>query len=212
MAGDSTPWIAAEAGVEAKKVAPAAARNRDAILGVLQGVLPTQGNVLEIASGSGEHIIHFAQAMLHLHWQPSDPEPAALASIAAWSAEASLPNIAPPIMLDVCGADWPIARTDAILCINMIHIAPWAATLGLMAGAQRLLSPGSLLYLYGPFREAGVPLATSNADFDASLKGRDPQWGLRHVDDVADVAANHGLAHTGWRCGSVSQCQPIICR
>jgi SAM-dependent methyltransferase len=194
MAGDSTPWVAAEAGIEAKKVAPAATRNRDAILGVLQGVLPTQGNVLEIASGSGEHIIHFARAMPHLHWQPSDPEPAALASVAAWSAEAALPNIAPPLMLDVCAADWPIAGADAMLCINMIHIAPWEATLGLMARARRLLSPGSRLYLYGPFREAGVPLATSNADFDASLKDRNPQWGLRNVDDVAGVAAKHGLA------------------
>ena len=194
MAGDSTPWIAAEAGVEAKKVAPAAARNRDAILNVLQSVLPAQGTILEIASGSGEHIVHFAQSLPHLHWQPSDPEPAALASIAAWSAEAALANIAPPVKLDVCALDWPVARADAILCINMIHIAPWEATLGLMAGAGRLLAPGALLYLYGPFREDGIPLAPSNAEFDASLKARDPQWGLRHVDDVAVVAAKHGLA------------------
>jgi hypothetical protein len=194
VAGDSTPWIAAEAGIEAKKVAPAAARNRDAIQNVLRGILPAQGSVLEIASGSGEHIIHFAQAMLHLHWQPSDPEPAALASIAAWSAEAALPNIAPPLRLDVCAPDWPIAHTDAILCINMIHIAPWAATLGLMAGAGRLLNPGALLYLYGPFREQNVSLAPSNADFDASLKARDPQWGLRWVHEVAEVASAHGLA------------------
>jgi Protein of unknown function (DUF938) len=193
VAGDSTPWIAAEAGVEAKRVAPAAARNRDAILNVLQDILPAQGSVLEIASGSGEHIIHFAQAMPHLHWQPSDPEPVALASIAAWSAEASLPNIAPPLMLDVCVADWPIARADAILCINMIHIAPWAATLGLMAGAGRLLAPGSPLYLYGPFREQNVPLVQSNADFNASLKARDPQWGLRWVHEVIEVANRHGL-------------------
>lgn len=193
MAGDSTPWIAAEAGVEAKRVAPAAARNRDAILAVLHGFLPAQGTVLEIASGSGEHIVHFAQSLPHLHWQPSDPESVALASIAAWSAEAGLPNIAPPLMLDACVADWPIARSDAILCINMIHIAPWEATLGLMAGAGRLLAPGALLYFYGPFREEGVPLAPSNADFDASLKARDPQWGLRWVHEVAEVAGAHGL-------------------
>lgn len=193
MAGESTPWIAAEAGVEAKKVAPAAARNRDAILNVLQSVLPAQGTILEIASGSGEHIVHFAQSLQHLHWQPSDPEPAALASIAAWSAEAALANIAPPVKLDACSLDWPVARVDAILCINMIHIAPWEATLGLMAGAGRLLAPGALLYLYGPFHEDGIPLAPSNAEFDASLKARDPQWGLRHVDDVADVATRHGL-------------------
>jgi hypothetical protein len=193
VAGDATPWIAAEAGSEAKKVAPAAARNRDAILNVLQGVLPAQGNILEIASGSGEHIVHFAQHFPHLHWQPSDPEPAALASIAAWSAETSLSNIAPPLMLDVCAPDWPIARADAILCINMIHIAPWKAALGLPAGAGRLLSPGALLYLYGPFREEGVPLAPSNADFDASLKDRDPAWGLRWVHEVVGVANAHGL-------------------
>jgi hypothetical protein len=194
VAGDSTPWIAAEAGAEAKKVAPAAARNRDAILAVLQGLLPAQGSVLEIASGSGEHIVHFAQAMPHLHWQPSDPEPAALASIAAWSAEAALPNIAPPITLDACAPDWPFARADAILCINMIHIAPWDATLGLMAGAGGLLAPGAALYLYGPFREESVPLAPSNADFDASLKSRDPEWGLRWVHEVAEVAQANRLS------------------
>jgi hypothetical protein len=193
VAGDATPWIAAEAGSEAKKVAPAAARNRDAILNVLQGVLPAQGNILEIASGSGEHIVHFAQHFPHLHWQPSDPEPAALASIAAWSAEAALPNIAPPMMLDVCAPDWPVARADAILCINMIHIAPWATTLGLMAGAGRLLNPGALFYLYGPFREHDVSLAPGNADFDASLKSRDPAWGLRWVHEVAEAANAHGL-------------------
>jgi Protein of unknown function (DUF938) len=193
MAGDSTPWIAAEAGIGAKKVAPAAARNRDAILNILQGILPAQGCVLEIASGSGEHIVHFAERFPHLHWQPSDPEPAALASIAAWSAEAALPNIAPPLRLDVCAADWPIAHTDAILCINMIHIAPWVATLGLMTGAGRLLNPGALLYLYGPFREQNVSLAPSNADFDASLKARDPQWGLRWVHEVAEVASAQGF-------------------
>jgi SAM-dependent methyltransferase len=193
MVGDSTPWIAAEAGVEEKKVAPAAARNRDAILAVLHGFLPAQGTVLEIASGSGEHIVHFAQSLPHLHWQPSDPEPAARASIAAWSAEAGLPNIAPPLMLDACAGKWPTARADAILCINMIHIAPWAATLGLMEGAGRLLNPGALLYFYGPFREEGVPLALSNADFDASLKARDPTWGLRWVHEVSEVASGHGL-------------------
>ncbi len=194
MAGDSTPWIATEAGVEAKKVAPAAARNRDAILAVVRAMLPDAGNVLEIASGSGEHIVHFARSLPHLHWQPSDPEPAALASIAAWSAEAALPNVAPPVMLDVISPDWPVAGADAILCINMIHIAPWEATIGLMSGAGRLLAPGAPLYLYGPFEEDDIPLAPSNAEFDASLRARDPEWGLRHVDDVAGVAARHGLA------------------
>ena len=196
MAGDSTPWIASEAGAEAKKVAPAAARNRDAITVVLRDVLPASGTVLEVASGSGEHIIYFARSFPALEWQPSDPEPAALASIAAWSDDARLPNIAPPIRIDAMATDWPLARVDAILCINMIHIAPWAATLGLMAGAARLLAVGAPLYLYGPFREAGVALAQGNADFDASLKSRDPEWGLRWVDDVAEVAATHGLILT----------------
>ena len=160
---------------------------------MLQAVLPEAGTVLEIASGSGEHIVHFAQSLPHLDWQPSDPEPAALASIAAWSAEATLPNIAPPVMLDVISADWPIARADAILCINMIHIAPWAATLGLMAGAGQLLSVGAPLYLYGPFQEDSIPLAPSNAEFDASLKARDPAWGLRKLQEVAEVANANGL-------------------
>ena len=196
MAGDSTPWIVAEAGAEAKKIAPAAARNRDAIMAVLRDVLPASGAVLEVASGSGEHIVHFALEFPALDWQPSDPEASALASIAAWSDEAGLPNIAPPIRIDAMAADWALARADAILCINMIHIAPWAATLGLMAGAGRLLSDGARLYLYGPFRERGVTLAQGNADFDASLKGRDPEWGLRWVHDVAEVASAHGLALT----------------
>jgi SAM-dependent methyltransferase len=193
VAGEATPWIAAEAGTEAKKVAPAAARNRDAIRNVLHDILPAQGNILEIASGSGEHIVHFAERFPDLHWQPSDPEPAALASITAWSAEAGLPNVAPPIMLDACASEWPIACADAILCINMIHIAPWTATLGLMAGAGRLLNPGALLYLYGPFREEGVPLAQGNADFDVSLKSRDSEWGLRWVHEVAEAANAHGF-------------------
>jgi Protein of unknown function (DUF938) len=190
---DATPWIAADAGRDAKKVAPAAARNRDSILTVLQDVLPACGTVLEIASGSGEHIVHFARALPHLRWQPSDAEPAALVSIAAWSADAGLANVAAPLMLDVCAGDWPTVHADAILCINMIHIAPWEATLGLMKGAEKCLSPGAMLYLYGPFREDGVPLAPSNADFDASLNARDPRWGLRWVHEVADVAAKHGL-------------------
>jgi Protein of unknown function (DUF938) len=193
MVGDSTPWIAANARPEAKKVAPAAARNRDAITDVLRQALPESGTVLEIASGSGEHAVHFAATFPHLHWQPSDPEPAALDSITAWSAEAGLPNISLPLRLDVTAPDWPVAKADAILCINMIHIAPWAATLGLMAGAGRLLAPGAMLCLYGPFREEGVALAPSNADFDASLKSRDPEWGLRWVDEVAEVAGAHGL-------------------
>jgi Protein of unknown function (DUF938) len=194
VTADPAPWIAAQSLLDAKRIAPAAARNRDAILAVLQRALPTKGNVLEIASGSGEHVVHFARALPQLYWQPSDCEPAALASIAAWAAEAGLPNIAMPIALDVLKGDWPVARADAILCINMIHIAPWAATLGVMSAAGTLLERGAPLYLYGPFREAEVPLAPSNADFDASLKSRNPDWGLRWVHEIAAIAKANGLS------------------
>lgn len=185
------PWLAAEAGTAAKRHAPATLRNRDAIADVLAEVLPDAGTVLEVASGSGEHVVHFAARFPALQWQPSDPDPAALASITAWSVEAARTNIAAPCQLDAAAPDWPIARADALLCINMVHISPWAATLGLMAGAARILPPGAPLILYGPFVEPDVPTAPSNVDFDASLRARDPAWGLR---DVAAVAAAAGAA------------------
>ncbi len=178
---------------EAKRHAPATLRNRDAIADVLRGALPKCGLILEIASGTGEHICHFATAFPHLQWQPSDPEPAAIASIMAWCADAALSNIAPPVACDAAAPDWPIAACDAILCINMVHIAPWAATQGLMAGAGRLLPPGGLLYLYGPFVEADVETAPGNVEFDASLKSRNNAWGLRDTADVMAVAADAGL-------------------
>jgi Protein of unknown function (DUF938) len=190
----SSPWIAAEAGPEARKVAPAAARNRDAICGVLDRILPDNGYVLEIASGSGEHIVHFAARWPHLIWQPSDPEPGARGSIDAWAADASLGNLSAAIDVDVMDDDWPVGQVDAILCINMVHIAPWAATRGLMKGAGRLLPASGLLYLYGPFREADVPLAESNVAFDASLRSRDPAWGLRDMESVIATASDHGLS------------------
>jgi SAM-dependent methyltransferase len=191
---DSSPWIAAEAGPEARKIAPAAARNRDAICGVLDDELPETGHVLEIASGSGEHVVHFAARWPRLTWQPSDPEPEARRSIDAWARDASPGNLAAAIDVDVLDEDWPVDRADAILCINMIHIAPWAATLGLMKGAGRLLPTGGLLYLYGPFREADVLLAESNAAFDASLKSRNAAWGLRDLEAVIATAHDHGLS------------------
>lgn len=173
-------------------VAPAAARNRDPILDVLRDALPPAGVVLELASGSGEHIVHFARALPVLQWQPSDPSPDACASITAWTAAEGLDNIAPPLALDAAG-EWPAVRADAILCINMIHISPWAATEGLMRGAGAILPPGGLLYLYGPYRRAGVPLEPSNAAFDADLRARNPAWGLRDLDNVSACAAEHGL-------------------
>lgn len=176
---------------------PAARRNADAILAVLRAHLPAAGSVLEIASGSGEHAVAFA-ANLGVDWTPSDPSAEARASIAAWSAQAGLPNLRPPLALDVLDpATWPQGPFKAIFCANMIHIAPWAAAEGLMTMAGRVLPrPGGLLALYGPFREADTPLAPSNAAFDASLKTRDPAWGLRDRADVVDLARANGLAET----------------
>ena len=171
--------------------APAAARNRDPILAVLRDILPVSGLVLEIASGTGEHVRHFAEALPELDWQPSDADPDALASIAAWSE--GLPNVHRPLALDAAAPGWPVARADAVLCINMVHISPWSATEGLFAGAARMLSPGAPLYLYGPYRRAGTPTAPSNEAFDASLKARNPEWGLRQLDDMIALADRAGL-------------------
>ncbi len=173
--------------------APSAQRNRDPILAVLREALPTTGLVLEIASGSGEHAVHFAAALPHLSFQPSDPNAEARASIDAWAHEVALQNLLPALPLDASTPGWPLARADAVICINMIHISPWAATQGLIAEAARLLPPGGPLYLYGPYRQSGVPLAPSNAAFDESLRGRDPRWGLRELDEVAMLAASAGF-------------------
>ncbi len=175
-------------------IAPAVARNRDAILAVLRRVLPATGTVLEVASGSGEHAVHVARALPGLVWQPSDPEPSALRSIAAHARFAGLPNLRDPLHLDAAASDWPVMQADALVCINMIHIAPWAAAEGLMAGAGRLLPAGAPLVLYGPFREEGRATAPSNEAFDADLRLRDPRWGLRQVEEVARLAQVHGLA------------------
>jgi SAM-dependent methyltransferase len=173
---------------------PAALRNRDPVLDVLRPRLPASGLVLEIAAGTGEHAVHFAAAFPSFTWQPADQDPAALASIAAWRGIAALPNLLPPLPLDASNPEtWPVQRADAIVNINMIHIAPWAAAQGLMRGAGQLLPPGGLLYLYGPYLEAGIATAPSNLAFDASLKSRDPSWGLRHLDEVSALASVHDL-------------------
>lgn len=176
-------------------VAPAVARNTAPILKLLQAHLPAQGDVLEIAAGSGEHAIAFAAALPGVTWTPSDPSAEARASIAAWTAQSGLANLTEPLALDAATlSTWPDATYQALVCINMIHISPWAATQGLMAGAARALQqPGGLLFLYGPYREAGVPLAPSNAAFDESLKSRNPEWGLRDLDTVVAEARRHGL-------------------
>ena len=176
-----------------RRHAPATLRNRDPILALLRAVLPARGLVLEIASGSGEHAVHFSRALPALTWQPSDPAAEARASIAAWRNEERLPNLLAPLALDAACADWPITDADAIVCINMVHISPWSATVGLMSGAGRLLPPAAPLVLYGPYRRAGLPLASSNAEFDADLKARDPQWGLRDLEAVYALARAHGL-------------------
>lgn len=173
--------------------APATQRNRAPILDVLRGALPEQGLVLEIASGSGEHIVHFAAALPRLTFQPSDPDPAALESIAAWTHESGLTNIRAPLLLDAAAAEWPVSSADAILCVNMVHISPWAATEGLMRQAGAMLPAGGVLYLYGPYRRPGRPLEPSNLAFDESLRARNPEWGLRELDAVAALASQAGF-------------------
>lgn len=177
---------------DARRHAPATARNRDAIVAELADILPSTGSVLEIASGTGEHVAYFAERFPALDWQPSDPEPAALASIASWTA--GLGNVATPIAIDATEAGWPVARADALLCVNMVHIAPWDATLGLMTGASAVLATGAPLILYGPYLRGDVATAPSNLEFDASLKSRDARWGLRSVEDVRASAEVRGLA------------------
>lgn len=176
-----------------RRRAPATERNREPIAELLRSVLPDRGVVLEIASGSGEHGVYFAGTFPALLWQPSDPDPDALASIRAWRAEAGLPNLADPVHLDAASEHWPIGSAEAIVCINMVHVSPWAATAGLMAGAQRVLGPGAPLILYGPYRRLGVPTAASNEAFDASLRTRNPDWGLRKLEDVTAEAEGRGL-------------------
>lgn len=176
---------------------PAVARNTGPILEVLRAHLPARGRVLEIAAGSGEHAVAFSAALPGLDWTPSDPSADARASIAAWRAAEGSPNLAAAVALDCLDpATWPEGPFHAVVCINMIHISPWAATEGLMALAARRLVPLGLLYLYGPYREAGVETAPSNEAFDADLKARNPSWGLRDVAEVAALAKSHGLALT----------------
>ena len=176
-----------------RQYTPSAARNREPILAVLRPILPATGLVLEVASGTGEHIVHFASALPALTWQPCDPSAAARRSIAAWIASAGPDNLRPPLALDAADESWPVDHAAALICINMLHISPWAATEGLMRGAGRILDDDAPLCLYGPFLQSGRQLAPSNAAFDADLRRRDPRWGLRDLDDVAACAALHGL-------------------
>lgn len=176
-----------------RRYAPATQRNREPILDVLRRVLPARGAVLEIASGTGEHAVFFAERFPNLEWQPSDVHPDALASIAAWSAAAGLPNVRPPIVVDAGEPDWPIERAAAVLSINMVHISPWRSALGLLDGASRLLPEGGPLILYGPWLTDKIATAPSNLAFDADLRSRDPEWGLRRVEEFAVAAQERGL-------------------
>jgi len=190
---------------DARLFAAATQRNREPILDVLRQVLPPDGTVLEISSGTGEHAIFFAPLLRPRQWLPSDPDPAARASINAWQQEYPAENLHRAIALDAQSPTWPIEAADftavdlqqypvrVIVNINMIHIAPWAACLGLMAGAERILPPGGILYLYGPFKQDGQHTAPSNAAFDEMLQGQNPTWGVRDLEQVTAVAQNHGL-------------------
>ena len=177
-----------------KREAPAAARNRQPILDVLQPRLPATGLVLEIASGTGEHVVHYAAARPELTFQPSDPDAGARASVDDWVRTLGLGNVRPALEIDVTRTTWPVERADAVLCCNMIHIAPWEAAIGLVAGAARLLPPGGLLFLYGPYRVGGRHTAPSNEAFDADLRRRNPAWGVRDLEAVAELAASRGFS------------------
>lgn len=178
----------------AARTAPSVDRNRGPILQVLREILPADGLALEIASGTGEHAVWFSRALPHLLWQPTDRDPEAIASIAEWRRQAGPPNLLPPLLLDASQPEtWPVLQAAAIVVVNMLHIAPWIATEGLIAGAALTLPKDGALYLYGPFREAATPLAPSNLAFDLDLKARNPAWGLRELGDITALAARHGM-------------------
>ncbi|TDY22709.1 uncharacterized protein DUF938 [Paraburkholderia sp. BL6665CI2N2] len=172
---------------------PSAERNREPILAVLRAVLPANGRVLEIASGTGQHAIWFARAMPGLDWQPSDADADARASIGAWVAHEGLTNVRAPLALDVRQPDWGVDTLDAVVCINMIHISPWSAAQALFAGAGRRLVDGGVLYLYGPYKRGGAHTSPSNDAFDQQLRGRDPEWGVRDMEEVVALGASVGL-------------------
>ena len=183
--------------MSSKLVSAAAERNKEPILEVLRRHLPPEGLVLEIASGSGQHIAHFARALPKLTWQPSDPDPEARESIRAWIAEAQLANVLAPLDLDVRRSSWPLAACDAIVCINMIHISPWSATEALFDRAAGVLSGTGMVYLYGPYRLKGQHTAPSNEAFDAMLRRQNPEWGVRDLEQVTQTARRAGFELTG---------------
>ena len=180
---------------DARKRADWVARNRDAILEVLLPELPSTGSVLELASGTGEHAVHFAAHMPGILWQPSDVDAASLASCDAWRAAEGRDNVLPAIELNATSGAWPKGPFAAVVCMNLIHIAPWEVCIGVVRGASRVLTPGGKLFFYGPFRIGSAPLFESNQAFDERLRTRDPAWGIRDLDEVTLVARQHGLRH-----------------
>jgi SAM-dependent methyltransferase len=174
-------------------VSPSAERNKGPIAGILKRVLPDHGTVLEISSGTGQHVVHFAREMPDLTWQPSERDAPSLQSIERWMAAENLPNILAPLRIDVTELPWPAGNAAAIVCLNMIHIAPWPAAEGLIQGAKSVLGQGGILFLYGPYRRQGRPTAPSNETFDEQLRSRNLEWGLRNVEDVARYAMLHGF-------------------
>ena len=172
---------------------PPSERNKGPILDVLSRVLPSRGVALEIASGTGQHVVHFAKALPGLTWQPSDPDPELRESIALRVKEQQLANVNRPIDLDVTRLPWPLQTADAVVCINMIHVAPWSATLALLEGTKALLPTQHVLFLYGPYRRFGRHTSKSNEQFDSDLRAHDPEWGLRDLEAVSDVAAGAGF-------------------
>jgi hypothetical protein len=190
---DQRRFYEAAAGEEARRSAPAVLRNREYIADVLSEWLPERGMVLEVASGTGEHAVFFAERFPKLEWQPSDAHSDALASIASWRDASGRSNVLPPLELDTSAPQWPIESTDALLNINMVHISPWRAALGLLDGAARVLTRGGPLILYGPWLQDDIPTAPSNLAFDRDLRSRDVEWGLRHVEDFAAAAEERGL-------------------
>ena len=202
----------APAGDNARRSAPAALRNREPIAEVLSDWLPAAGLVLEIASGTGEHAVFFAERFPKLEWQPSDIDPDALKSIAAWRAAAGLGNVRPPLSIDASTPDWPIKAADAVLSINMVHISPWQSALGLLDGAARLLPANGPLIIYGPWLTDAIPTAPSNLAFDADLKRRDREWGLRRVEDFDVAARERGLAVIETRQMPANNLMPLLRR
>ncbi|NRD90219.1 SAM-dependent methyltransferase [Sphingopyxis sp. BSNA05] len=190
---DSKPWTIDELGAGEQRHAPATLRNRDAIVAVLRDILPDQGTILEIASGTGEHAVYFGRTFPGLTFQPSDPDPACCDSIAAWTKREGVANILPPLQLDAQATQWNVEDIAAILCINMVHISPWESSIGLFAKAGKLLAPGAPFYLYGPYLRAEVETAPGNLAFERSLKSRNLRWGLRDVADMDALAVRNGF-------------------